>query len=546
MLQPASAASEVGLLAWVNAARVQAVALLAALLLVGSWHWGNDGLWFQGDAPRHAATGLFLWDLLTTLPADPLLYALSYYARYPVLVLGAYPPLFHLAEAVGFGLLGPSPYVARGIVLACAGLTGAYAMAWGRRAIAPLAGWAGACTVLLPGYMRYSNAVLLNVPAAAFGLAGLYHFHAWLDDGRRRDRALFIVWTVAAIFTYLPGAIVLPIAMAWLLFSKGRRQGRFLVVLTGLLGVVVLALGLAMPAHLARQVPSLTRLTSSLNWVFYGRQLVAMVGLAWILLAAAGALAGVWSRAFRASASRLVLGCAAALTSLALLPARDERYALIIGPLIVLTAFVGLAMAAAAAGRRAGALTAAALVVLLGLTVEAALRIRVMHVSGIDEVARYLRDHGPDDAVLYSGIYDGVFGFYVRAMDPGYARRVVFSGRLLYEYRQAVDFTWTETPHATSPEEVVRLMRTRSGCRWVAVEVGGEGLLSASEHLLRTTLDGPAFVLVRSFPVTGRPVTRIDLYRFILPLDPAPPIDLAFPSFSSRVFHGVEPIAALH
>jgi hypothetical protein len=220
--------------------------------------------------------------------------------------------------------------------------------------------------------------------------------------------------------------------------------------------------------------------------------------------------------------------------------------ALLLGPLLVLTAFVAIVRAADGAGRKAGVAATAMIVLMLGVTIEAALRIRVTRVSGIDAVARYLRDHGPDDAVLYSGIYDGVFAFYVRAMDPGYARRVVFSGRLLYQYRQVVDFTWTETPHVTTAEDVVRVMRTDSGCRWVAIEVGGEGLLSASEYWLRKALEGPAFERVQSFPVTGRPVTRIDLYRFVLPLEPARPLDLAFPSFSSRVFRGVEPIAALH
>lgn len=527
-------------------ARLQWAALLAALVLVGTWHWGNDGLWFQGDAPRHAATGLFFWDLLTTLPPDPLAFALSYYARYPVLVLGAYPPLFHLVEGVAFGLLGASPYVARGLVLMSTGIAGAYATAWGRRWIGPLAGWAGACTVLLPGFMRYSNAVLLNMPAAALGLAGLFHFHAWLDEGRRRDRTLFVVCSAASILTYYPGAIVLPVAMVWMLLAKGRARGRFLLILAGLLGALVLALAVTVPAHLARQVPSAAKLMSPINWYFYGRQLLEMVGAPWLLLAAAGAAAGLWSPVRRPASSRLVLAFATALTCLALLPARDERYALILGPLLVLTAFVAIVMAVEASGRRARVAATATLVVMLGLTLDAALRVPVMRVSGIDAVARYLRDHGPDDAVLYSGIYDGVFAFYVRALDPGYARRVVFSGRLLYEYRQTVDFSWTETPHVTSVEDVVRLLRTDSGCRWVAVEVGGERLLSTSEHWLRKALEEPAFERVQSFPVTGRPVTRIDLYRFTLPLEPAPPLDLSFPSFSSRVFRGVEPIAALH
>ncbi len=529
-----------------RSARVQQAALLAALLLVATWHWGNDGLWFQGDAPRHAATGLFFRDLLTALPADPLAFALSYYARYPVLVLGAYPPLFHLAEGVAFGLFGASPYVARGLVLLSTALAGAYSLAWGRRWIGPLAGWAGACAVLVPAVMRYSNAVLLNMPAAAFGLAALYHFHAWLDEGRGRDRTLFIVYSVAAILTYYPGAIVLPVAMTWMLAARGRARGRFLVILAGLLGVLIAALALTMPAHLARQVPSAAKLLSPVNWIFYARVLADLVGLPWLGLAAAGAAAGLWTPARRAATLRLVLATVAALSCLALLPARDERYALLLGPLLVLTAFVGIVTVVDASGRRAPAVGTAIVLVLLGLTTTAALRTRVMRVAGIDAVARYLRDHGPDDAVLYSGIYDGVFGFYVRAFDPGYARRVVFSGRLLYEYRQGVDFTWTETPHVASADDVVRLMRTASGCRWVAVEVGGEGLLSATEHWLRQALAGPAFEHVQSFPVTGRPVTRIDLYRFTLPVDPAPPLDLAFPSFSSRVFRGVEPIAAPH
>ena len=427
-------------------ARVQWAALLAALALVGTWHWGNDGLWFQGDAPRHAATGLFFWDLLTTLPADPLAFALSYYARYPVLVLGAYPPLFHFAEGLAFGLFGASPFVARGLVLAGTGLAGAYTLAWGRRWIGPLAGWAGACTVLLPGVMRYSNAVLLNMPAAALGLASLYHFHAWLDEGRGRDRTLFIVCAVASVLTYYPGAIVLPVAVTWLLCTKGRARGRFLLILAALLGSLVLALAVTMPAHLARQVPSAARLLSPVNWIFYGRQLEDMVGAPWLLLAAAGAAAGLWWPAYRPATFRLVLACAAALTCLALLPARDERYALLLGPLLVLTAFVAIVMTVNAAGRHAGVTATAVLAIMLGVSADAALRTPVTRVSGIDAVARYLRDHGPEDAVLYSGIYDGVFGFYVRALDPGYARRVVFSGRLLYEYRQGVDFTWAETP----------------------------------------------------------------------------------------------------
>src|SRR5215475_2584816 len=49
----------------------QVMGLLLAWLYVVWLYWGNDGLWFQGDSPRHAANGLFWWDFLTSLPLNP-------------------------------------------------------------------------------------------------------------------------------------------------------------------------------------------------------------------------------------------------------------------------------------------------------------------------------------------------------------------------------------------------------------------------------------------------------------------------------------------
>src|SRR5262245_17530168 len=49
----------------------QATGLVAVCLYVYSLHFNNDGLWFQGDSPRHAANGLFWWDLLSEFPVHP-------------------------------------------------------------------------------------------------------------------------------------------------------------------------------------------------------------------------------------------------------------------------------------------------------------------------------------------------------------------------------------------------------------------------------------------------------------------------------------------
>ena len=96
--------------------QLQIAAVVVATLLSGILHRTNDGLWLQGDAPRHAATGLFVLDLLRESPSSPLDFALSYYARYPIIVPMVYPPLFYALEAVAFEVMTPSAYVAKGLV----------------------------------------------------------------------------------------------------------------------------------------------------------------------------------------------------------------------------------------------------------------------------------------------------------------------------------------------------------------------------------------------------------------------------------------------
>ena len=58
----------------------------------------NDGLWFQGDSPRHAINGFFWIDFLREVTLEAKDYALSYYARYPAIDPASRPPVFYLLE----------------------------------------------------------------------------------------------------------------------------------------------------------------------------------------------------------------------------------------------------------------------------------------------------------------------------------------------------------------------------------------------------------------------------------------------------------------
>ena len=164
-------------------------------------------------------------------------------------------------------------------------------------------------------------------------------------------------------------------------------------------------------------------------------------------------------------------------------------------------------------------------------------------VSGYREIAAYLKQEAPHDAVLYDGPNSAVLAFYVRALDPGFERRVTEGGKLLYHYGPGRTFSqWTQTSNVASSEDVVRLLRTRCGCRWVAVEPWSQTATVTGRQLLREALAQPDFEFVRSFPITGVGAHQVDLYRLVGAVEPVVALDLAFPSFSNREFRGVVPI----
>jgi hypothetical protein len=510
----------------------QYVGVVLATALMSAMHWQNDGLWFQGDAPRHAVTGLFFWDLLTSLTTAPLQYALSYYARYPVIAPVAYPPLFYVPEGFAYWLFGPSAHVAKAMVLLFAVITGFYTTAWARRWIAPVAGWAGVCLVLLPGFVLFSNAVLLNVPATALGVGALYHLRRWLDGERSTHLKLFGGLAVAATLTYYPAAIVLPIALTLMLWSRhGVRTWLFWALVGGIVLLVVLT-AMVVPNYLARHTGSLDLLFELRRWRIFSRTLTILAGANWLVLAGAGLLLGALSSKTRREAATLFLAFASVFVCLLVLRSVDARYLLILGPIIVLSGFAGLVALSEWVGQWRVALVSVGVVALVTVAGTAAAGTTVPNVAGFDRVAEYLRDHATHDSVLYRGRYDGVFGFYLRALDPRFERRMVLWRKLLSD----------ETRVSIAPSEVVHVVKTRSGCRWFALEISDSEPPTGVEAILRHALAGPEFELVQSFPVQAAGISRVDLYRFKLDLDPAPSIDLSFGGFSSRVFRGVEPI----
>jgi hypothetical protein len=526
-----------------RACQVAGVAL--AFLMVAALHRQNDGLWFQGDSPRHAMNGLFWWDLLTTLPRDPVEFAVRYYARYPAINPDTYPPLFYFVEGLTFAAVGPSPQVAKFIVLLFGVMAGMYTMAWARRWIGPVAGWAGPFLAFMPGIVLWTNSVMLNIPAAALGLAVLYHFRRWSETARVTQLVLTLVFAAAVVLTYYQGGIVLCVCAGWfvLRWQEFRVDRKALWVAAGALcaiAPVAIAIALA-PVQTARHLPTLALLTRSSTWTFYWMALPDVTGRPALVAGMAGLIAGFFTARWRTDAASLAIWIAALIVGLSVLPAKDPRYVLLAAPAVVLAAAIGLAAAVPHLRARRPEWQAALLAAGLAAGFWSAARVQVPQVSGFREIATYLQAQAPRDAVLYDGQYDGLFGFYVRAFDPHFERRVALGSKLLYQDGPASTFTPVQKSNVASTQDVVNLLRTRSGCRWVAIEVT-RNPGSIGRRLLRQAVARPEFELVHSFPIAGAGERRVDLYRIVSAVDPVTTVDLGFPSFTDRTFSDVVPI----
>jgi len=520
-------------------------------LVVVAWgylcglHWGNDGLWYQGDAPRHAANGIFWKDFLLSPSLDPKGYALSYYARYPIIAPTIHPPGFYLLESAAFAILGASPYVAKALVLGFALMEAIYTTAWLRRWVAPEAGLAGAPVLLLPGTVLWSHAIMLNVPATALGLGALYHGRRALGApiaSETRGHAIPAgALVLATVFTYYSAGVVVLVLIAWALAFRGRRRpaGAKLLAIgaagASLVATILLAALAWAPTHVTLTLPRPEKLWTLSNWTYYAERLPLLFGPPLLALAALGIAGGALARRWRREAAVLALWVVVVYLAFSAIRAREERYLLPLGPPVVISAAIAVLSAArwvgARTGRRQGAPRAAAIATMAALIIIQAwlaTQVRVESIRGFKEVVAFLERAAPDEAILYDGYLDGIFTFYLRAGDPGYRRRVVLGHKLLYTYAYVPG--WRMRQFASSPKEVVEVLRERGGCRWLALELGDQSELTAPARLLRQTVEGPQFELVKSFPIMGRMgINRVDVYRLLFSIREPGEVDLPFP-----------------
>jgi hypothetical protein len=310
----------------------------------GAW---NSDLGGDPDEAAHAVTSLMVRDYVTqSFGSHPLKFAEAYYARYPKIALGHYPPAYYLLSAVG---LLPKPSILPFFILQ-AGLAASVAtlMAWvGTKFLSvALSFVAGAAWCFTMPVLKLSMVVMADFFLVLTCLAAAVAFAFYLQTSRARWSLAFGVLASLAILIKGSGwmlAMLPPVAIA---LSRDWRLLTAPSLWLAPLPVLLLALpwqwvsfrisaegmnGLTPPEHLMAAIP------------FYGEAFLRHYGwlVALVMVGALARLSWNWARGAKIEVMESVLWAllVSALVILMLVPAGlTSRYFLpLSAPLLLLT-----------------------------------------------------------------------------------------------------------------------------------------------------------------------------------------------------------------
>ena len=207
-----------------------AAAIAVCLSVWGFWTvesqvWGKD-LAGHPDEAAHFTSGVMVLDFVRTPDAwaHPVAFASKFYAHYPKVLIGHWPPFFYLVEAGWMEIFGENIASARALVLFALALWLIGIAAWLQLDFDwTLALIAVACLLRLP-VVQVSGAYLLSDGlVTALCLGALYCWTRFLESARKGDAIAFALAAAAAILTKGNAWVLIPAAFLAPLFARDLR-----------------------------------------------------------------------------------------------------------------------------------------------------------------------------------------------------------------------------------------------------------------------------------------------------------------------------------
>lgn len=206
--------------------------LMATLL---QWQGGAYRAEFGShpDEAAHYVTGLMIHDWIASGHlATPVAFAKDFYAHYPKVAFGIWPPLFHILEALWMLVFTPSKVSVLLLeALIGAALATALYRVLRRRYSVAISGLGGTLFLLLPLERHAARAVMVDGLVALLAFVAMIFLVRYVDSGRSRDAVWFGIFAGLCMGSKSNGValVLLPIFVILLTgrFDLLRRPGLY-------------------------------------------------------------------------------------------------------------------------------------------------------------------------------------------------------------------------------------------------------------------------------------------------------------------------------
>lgn len=505
----------------------------------------QDDFWWT-DAPSHAMNGALLHDYLWSSPhGSPLRFAYDYYLHYPALTISVYPPVFPIAEALVFAILGVSHFAAQ-FTVALFALVLAFSLYGAARTALPPAAATGAALLVLstPMVALWSRQVMLEIPALALLAAAGAVFLRFLEDVATRRLYLSVLLLCGAIYTKQTAAFAIIPMVATLLVEKGwaaiRQPSAWLAAALGFLLLLPLAVftaffashNLEIAAGIGSEAGSNLTLSA---FLFYARWLPEIAGPL-PLAGALGYLALVAGTGWKSVQERrlaifMIGWFVADYLLVSAIAHREDRYGIFLAVPVAILALMLVVRVVPRTFAAGSALAVGAAAFVLAIVADP-----VPRVPGYDALAAFILNHAEKNSiVLFHGFRSPNFVFAVRAQSPSPEVYLLRSEKMLVDYKVSRD--WGITDRGLSSGDVEKLI-DRYGIDYVVFQPDFWTDLPSMEALQELVYSG-RFARVAEFPIAANVPTRekeMVVFKNNRPTHPLhPTIELEMPMINGRI-----------
>lgn len=402
----------------------------------------HHGEFWWSDSPRHALNGVFVKDLVATLPRDPKQWAMQYYIQYPALTILFYPPLFYLISAPFYAVLGVSQTSGLIVVLLHYFMLslGLYTLA--RRWTGPIVAIAiGLSAMAIPGMALWGRQIMLEIPSLAFAIWSMAALQSY---GEKKNPTLLYVSAfllVCATYTKLNCIFLFAPMVLTILYSQGvyafRNKHVWIAALLSIAALIPLAIltlkfGGANIQSVTGIPDSRASRTTLEGWIWYAKHLTALTWWPILVLAVLTpilSLVGIIkTRLSKTDAVLLASWFAIGYLALSFIELKESRHALLILPPILISA--GLFFPGLLPKKGIGTALFALIVIATGAFTWQ-YRPNPL-ISGYREAAVWIANNAPKNAIIvFSGKRDGSFIFNMRSMENRRDITTIRSDKLL-------------------------------------------------------------------------------------------------------------------